>query len=307
VSAPADAREVLAILADLTCGLYASDPDKRVLPLFAGPCMPHGSRAQCTARVTGRAEEWSRASVPEKNAEESPHLDIEADVCLLLYCNVFYPGWELGLARMKCFYIRGLPWLRRVMADGKLVVTNCAKHIPRMKEILKAREGWHSSGFDWSQPFALRKFVDVMSPETCALMSFAKAAEFCVLAEAIVEAIHKKEPVRPAPVEVYRHLRIEAAASYIPRFSGALLERLDGPVLDRLRSFTGQPDAQVFRDMTNDGKEKPRTVTHKLAVRTHHFLLQNGIKSTEIDAPTFRFNRKLYNYTPSDYEVFDLD
>jgi hypothetical protein len=126
------------------------------------------------------------------------------------------------------------------------------------------------------------------------------------MAEVIVGHIRKKNPLRPPAAEVYQHLTIEPAASYINRFDRSLLAKhLDDRLREKLREFTGQLHWQVFEDMTADNK--PQTVTHKLAVRTYEFLIHIGVKTSEIDPPQFSYDPRHHLYIPSPYETFDLD
>jgi hypothetical protein len=218
----------------------------------------------------------------------------------LLEVDVTYEGWEDETGAQKAFYVRGFTWFRDQVINGRTVVTDCKRHIPRMKELIQSRPNWTKHRFNWAEPFGDRQFIDAASPSKKLTPKFHKAVEVLVLCEAMAEAMHDEDPSRPEPAAVYRHMRIEPAVSFIHGFDRALLENLgrDDDFMPDLRRRTGQKSNAVFFDMA-DGK----TVTHKLAVRTHQILNARSPR-VQIGDVDFRYKPKRI-YKPSENEEWD--
>ncbi len=252
----------------------------------------------------------------DNNAEESPRFDICPDVRgLLRPADVSSDKNWLELAtKKKCVYLRGLGWLRRVMADGHIAVTAVPQsYVDEMKEILRSQPEWQASGFDWEKPFSRRQFINVLSLNSTGRMNFQKALECMVMAEVVLKHLLEEKtlrrsgaPPRPSPAEVYRQMWVEPAVYYINRLSTDLLEKhLNDDLRKKLRDYTGQLHWKVFEEMT--GGKKPKMVTCKLATRLYEFLIHIGVNPLEIDPPQCHYDPRHHTYIPSEWETFDLD
>ena len=172
-----------------------------------------------------------------------------------------------------------------------------------MKETLVSRHHWQGQGFDWTESYSLRQFVDAASYRRRATLSFQNAVEGIVLCETIAKDICDRGLFPGSGKSVYGHMRIEPAASYINGLTSDLLDNLlrDDGLAQHLLKYTGQVHLEVFFDMANG-----RTVTHKLAERTYRFL-KSRVGSSLIDPPYFRYDRRRRSYKPSEYERVDVE
>jgi len=245
----------------------------------------------------------SRFQAVVENPVSSRYRAVVEDPLQLLVHNVAHGGWESGLAQERCFYVRGIEWFKSAVLGGKVNVTACKDYIPEMKRILKARRGWHRLGFDWTEPYAARQFIDVASERTRATPMFQKALETVVLCEAIAEAVHHKDSSRPTKEDVYERMSIEPAVSYINGFTPELLRELlsEPEMADRLRDQTGQRRLSVFSEMASG-----RTVTHKLAVRLFERVLRDKFGTVRIDPPESRYDPARRLYQPAKDEEVDV-
>jgi hypothetical protein len=222
------------------------------------------------------------------------------DVLSLLEVDVTYPGWEHQTGDRLAFYVRGFTWFRDQVLNGKLHVTDCGSFIPTMKERLTSREGWlvHRA-FPWDAPFSQRQFIDSASRQRKLTPKFHKGAEIILLCEVITEDINKRDKARPSPHEVYNHMRLEPALSYLHGLDRTKIGRLSPQEKDLLRRFTGQRSNEVFFDMA-DG----HTVTHKLALRTREFFTKR-FPDDDLGDVDFRFSER-WKKGPSKFEYVDV-
>lgn len=230
--------------------------------------------------------------------------DQSDDLRRLLYYDVSYDGWAYGVAREKCFYLRGITWFRSVvLALSGLPVTRCDPFIRDMKDILASRPSWQGQGFDWAKTYALRQFTDAVSPRVAAPLTFQKAVEALALCEAIATHLSKVGTYPGSGLSVYEHMRIEPAVSFVDGLTPNLLSTLfrDRAFVDQLRRYTCQTDVRVFNDMASG-----LTVTHKLAERTYH-LVKLHLGADLIHPPDFRYDPKRRRYKPSDYEYVSAE
>lgn len=225
---------------------------------------------------------------------------VSEDLNALLERDISYSGWE-GLTGSKtAFYVRGFTWYRdMVMGPAHFSVTDCDKYVSDMKIRLLARTSWHDNGFDWSENFGPRQFIDAASPNRHFTPKFHKAVEIIVLAEVIADDLHRRDHAIPNGAEVYEHLRIEPAVSFVHGFTREAFEKLTAEEKRGLRQWTGQPGNDVFYEM---GDRK--TVTDKLAHRTRNFIERN-VARIDLGEVDFKFvtSRK---YKPSAYERVDV-
>ncbi|MDB6011524.1 MAG: hypothetical protein JWL65_3774 [Gammaproteobacteria bacterium] len=262
---------------------------------------PSGCRVQGEPR---RPQEESGCSVAlSKKATKSRYQAVLEDPLQLLVHNVKHDGWTVGLALEKCFYVRGLMWFEERVLAGKLKVTACKSYIPEMKRLLADRKSWHGLGFDWTEPYAARQFVDVFSERTRATPMCSKAYETIALCEVIAEDLNHKDSLRPCKEDVYEKMSIEPAVSYIHGFTSEICEEvLSDPVMaDRVRAQTGQRRLGVFRAMASG-----KTVTHKLAVRLYERVLRDAVGTVRIDPPEFRYDPRSRLYEPAKDEELDV-
>ena len=225
---------------------------------------------------------------------------VQEDLRALLERNISYSGWE-GLTGSKtAFYVRGFTWYRdMVLGPSHFAVTDCDKYVDAMKERLRGRTSWHDNSFDWTESFGPRQFIDAASPNRHFTPKFHKAVEIIVLAEVIADDLHRRNPSIPDGNEIYEHLRIEPAVSFVHGFTRGVFEKLTSGEKHGLRQWTGQPSNDVFYEM---GDKK--TVTDKLAHRTRNFIEKN-VTRIDLGEVDFKFvaSRK---YKPSPYERVDV-
>lgn len=220
-----------------------------------------------------------------------------ANYTALLAYDVTYDGWINETAKRKAFYIRGYTWFQEnVLKHIPMNITECRTELPRAKEILLARKEWNTGQFGWGEKLAANQVHYAVSYQKRQPLLFSKAVEVMVVFEAIAENLSGFEPT-----DIYRHMRIEAAVSYINDFTVSTLDTMksrDPAVFDKLRLRTGQESNLVFYDMANG-----KTVTHKLAVAVRDFV-RGGFPDLLIGDVSFRYNRRNV-FTPSANE--DLD
>lgn len=243
-------------------------------------------------------------STPEKGkaAPTTKAERVALNVYELLEEDVTYDGWEHETAEKLAFYIRGFTWFRDKVIAGKIKLAAVGAFIPQMKTIVQQRPGWIGKPLNWNEPFGDRQFINVASATRRHTPRFHKAAEIIALCEAITGHVHAQDPTRPAPDEVYEHMRVEAAVSYIHGFDLDLVKKLEEEKPTFLRELglaTGQRSLNVFREMAHG-----RTVTHKLARWTHVFLVQE-FENHAVGEVDFRLHGKRL-YQPSKEENVDV-
>lgn len=233
-------------------------------------------------------------------ARGSEHWCDRNDPLALLEVDITYPGWEYQVGDRKSFYVRGLTWFRDRVLSGKRNVTDCGSYIPQMKELLRGCERWRKLPFPWDEPFSVRQFIDAASLTRRTTPKFQKAAEIILLCETIARDIHDRDSTRPSPNDIYDHMRIEPALSYIHGLEREPLQALRVQEKDLLRRWTGQGSNEVFYDMA-DGF----TVTHKLAQRTRRFFTLRAAHM-ELGDVDYRLSHH-WNRGPSRFENVAVD
>jgi len=217
-----------------------------------------------------------------------------ADYKYLLVHDVTYDGWNKETAQERAFYIRGYTWYRNnVLEKIGINITDCKQFIPDQADIISGRESWHDGLFDWKKPLAPNQLLEAVSKKKRKPIKFEKAVACLV----VFEAMAKRLPGFDAQ-DVYGHMRIEAAVSYINDFNMNTLDTIrsrDSDFLENLKKSTEQRSKAVFNDMAGR-----KTVTHKLAVRVQEFIREK-YKDSEIGDVDCRYNQKV-TFTPSDEE-----
>jgi hypothetical protein len=230
---------------------------------------------------------------------------VERDITKLLQEDISYEGWFHKTAQKKAFYVRGFTWFRERVIAGKVNIYDIPDEarIKRMKEIIESRPEWKNTPLNWNEDFGFRQFIDSASPKVMLTPKFQKAVEIIVLCEVTAEEIHKEDPSRPGPREIFDHMRVEGAVSFLRGFGADTLKALADEHGDQfrqdLRIWTGQGDPTVFFDLA-----KSQTVTHKL-VRRLHRLLKGKYLGERIGEPEYRFNGQRI-YKPSKNEDIDV-
>src|SRR5579864_5737137 len=113
--------------------------------------------------------------MPQEKKAVSRYELVAGDFLKLLTDDVFYDDWANGLAREKCFYIRGITWFRREVLGADLSLADCKNYIPQMKAMLKDRTSWHGRSFSWLDAYSPRQFIDAASQRKRATAVFQKA------------------------------------------------------------------------------------------------------------------------------------
>lgn len=224
---------------------------------------------------------------------------VAENVLRMLEFDVSYSGWEHQTAKQKAFYVRGFTWFRDNVLNGKLNITDCDTYVGEMKTRLQTRSKWLERKLDWQDDFGARQFINAASPIKRLTPKFHKAVECLLLCEVIADDLHKRDRSQPTGAAIYDHMTIEAAVSFIHGFHRGTLDALSDRERSALRTATGQQSDSVFYDMA-EGK----TVTHKLAQRTHRFFVSRR-QSARLGEVSFRFfaNRK---YKPSEHEIVEV-
>ncbi|MGJ5067529.1 hypothetical protein [Bradyrhizobium oligotrophicum] len=224
---------------------------------------------------------------------------VASDVLQLLEFDVSYPGWEHETAKQKAFYVRGFSWFRDKVIKDLLNITDCDTYVDEMKGRLKTRSKWIEKPFEWNDDFGARQFINAASPVKRLTPKFHKAVECLLLCEVIADSLHLKDGSRPTGAEVYSNMSIEAAVSFIHGLDLGMLDNLTDNEWAALRRSTGQQSNHVFLEMAQG-----KTVTHKLAIRTRHFLA-NRKSSGRLGDASFRFSTTR-KYKPSDFELIEV-
>lgn len=232
-------------------------------------------------------------------AKDGAERKVPAHFKELLLHDVTYDDWENQTASENAFYIRGYTWFRKnILEMIPMNITACGPMIPRAKKILAERTEWQNRGFDWATRLATTQITYGVSNDKRRPLRFHKAVEAIVVFEAIAERyMQEKSPPSFGPLDVYGHLRVEAAVSYVNNLKTAMEEirSRDSQFFDKLIAATGQEDLEVFSDMANGV-----TVTHKLAEAVHLFV-RSTYPDVPIGAVSFKFN-PLITYEPSKHE-----
>jgi hypothetical protein len=67
--------------------------------------------------------------VLKPKAPKSRYELVAGNILELLTDKVAYEGWSNGLARKKCFYIRGITWFTSAVLGSELTIAQCKQFI----------------------------------------------------------------------------------------------------------------------------------------------------------------------------------